>query len=338
MISKQNDFWKQVYSRPPSFILITGAVILFGVMLLWIGGPLRTLDAIAEMYSYYAMEDITAGQVVKAHATYDLGIEVADTLANTKVLGVAKTDIAVGEEGRIIQSNFAIVNAEAGVASAHFLYQSGTPGIVTKSTTPVTGVFAIAISDRGSHRYNANSDWIPNSVRAAINTAATAAGTGAGGGAPSTKTIPFELRFGIPETDLDVIDFRQGRDVLRLYACRTALSGSDTTSFLYFSIQLPADFGIFFAGTNVYLDTYTTEKDNGNVLTFTVLDSAGDADNGVNQADFMPSANATWEQQSDQITELNYAAGEWIGLRVTVNLDDGDSHWVGKGWLVYTTG
>ncbi len=157
---------------------------------------------------------------------------------------------------------------------------------------------------------------------------------------PTTKYIPFEMRLGIPVTDLSVVDFRQGMDTtnLHVYAKRIALSGSNTSSLLWLAVQLPADFDSFYDGTNIYVNVLSSDRVN-NTITLFVFDDTGDVDDGVDGADIEPGNDATWWEASDQLTETdaNYAASDWIYIRVNVNLDDADYYYIGEGYILYTT-
>jgi hypothetical protein len=55
-------------------------------------------------------------------------------------------------------------------------------------------------------------------------------------------------------------------------------------------------------------------------------------DAGVNGAIIEPSADATWEQMSDQLTG-SYSAGDWIYIRINVDLDSGDYYRIGEMYL-----
>ena len=157
---------------------------------------------------------------------------------------------------------------------------------------------------------------------------------------PTTKYIPFEMRLGIPVTNLTVVDSRQGMDATNWhgYAKRIALSGSDTSSSLYFAVQLPADFDSFYSGTNIYLNVLASDRAN-NTITLSVYDDTGDVDDGVNGADIEPGSDATWAEASDQLTETdaNYAASDWIYIKVDVSLDSADYYYIGEGYILYTT-
>jgi len=154
--------------------------------------------------------------------------------------------------------------------------------------------------------------------------------------------LPFEMRLGVPPStgnNNDVIDFRQdwASPGYRTYARRKALSGADTASSMYLGVQLPPDFDSFYAGTNIWVQVYSTDRAN-NTITMSVYDDTGDVDDGVNAADIEPGSDSTWAEASDQITETdaNYAAGDWIWIKIEVNLDNGDAYLIGEGHIRYT--
>lgn len=161
---------------------------------------------------------------------------------------------------------------------------------------------------------------------------------GAGGG--GNNYLPFEMRLGVPETNLEKIDIRQGRSGQRLYVKRTHLTADGSTSSdLYMMVQLPSWFdGSFYDGNNIFLDVYKSDADGDCSVTLTVLDEAGDPDDGVNAVDITPNSNVTWEQKSDQLTETGsaggYNAGDWIIIKITVTLiDQNDAIWIGPAYL-----
>lgn len=148
--------------------------------------------------------------------------------------------------------------------------------------------------------------------------------------------LPFEMRLGVSETNLDKIDHRQGRSGMRLYAKRVHLTADGSTSSdLYMTVQLPSWFdGSFYAGTNIWVDIYKSDADGDCSATLTVYDDGGDADDGVNGATITPTANTTWETKTDQLTETNYTAGDWITIKVSVTLvDQNDAIWIGPAYL-----
>ena len=156
----------------------------------------------------------------------------------------------------------------------------------------------------------------------------------------NTKFLPFEMRLGVPPSignNNDIIDFRQDRlaGTIRTYAKRTALSGTNTASSMYLGVQLPADFNSFYSGTNIYIYVYTNDYAN-NTITLTVYDDGGDPDDGVNAASINPTANTNWQEKSDQLTE-SYTAGDWIWIKIEVNLDSGDYYYLGEGYIKYDT-
>lgn len=157
----------------------------------------------------------------------------------------------------------------------------------------------------------------------------------------TTKYIPFEIRLGIPFTNLTVVDVRQGVDLTNwhLYLNRLALSGANTISSMFLPVQLPADFGEFYqGGDNIFINVLSSDRAN-NLIVLWVYDDTGDVDNGVNGADIEPGSDATWAEASDKITETDadYAAGDWVYIRVYVDLDIGDYYWIGEGYILYTT-
>ncbi len=158
-----------------------------------------------------------------------------------------------------------------------------------------------------------------------------------GGGGGGNTYLPFEMRLGVPENNLGVIDLRQGwaPGQYRTYARRTALSGTDTSSDLYRGIQLPSDYSSFPGSTNIYIWVFSSDYTN-NTITITVLDNAGDPDDGVNGASINPSADSAWQEKSDQLTE-SYTAGDWIWIKVNMTLDSaGDDYYlIGEGHIVY---
>ncbi len=155
--------------------------------------------------------------------------------------------------------------------------------------------------------------------------------------ASTTGYIPFEMRLGVPENNLNVIDFRQGwaAGAYRNYARRTALSGTDTSSDLYLGIQLPSDFSSFPGSANIYINVFSIDYAN-NTITLTVYDDAGDPDDGVSGASINTSADSVWQEKSDQLTEA-YTAGDWIWIKVNMTLDSaGDDYYlIGEGHIVY---
>ncbi len=339
---------------------IMGVLILAAISVLPIVGPCNFANqaAIAAAYNFYATTNVNAGDVVVWNSTTAYAVKTIATASSVYVAGVSAETVTSGNDCTIRQDGGRVtlnVTGTVDPAVNPYMVTSTTTGKAQGVSAFQNGIFAIAIT----------SDGTPASgqVYASLNLGFLGYGSGVGGGGSGienvvedttpqlggdldvngntisglTKYIPFELRLGIPETNLDVIDFRQGRDSMRMYAKREALSGSDTTSYLYLVFQLPNDFGSFYSGTNIYIDTYTTDKDNGNTLTMTFFDATADADTGVTSASVLPTANTTWQEKTDQITESDYYAGDWVGFRFTVNLDSGDSHLIGQGHLVYTT-
>ena len=158
----------------------------------------------------------------------------------------------------------------------------------------------------------------------------------AGGG---NDYIPFEMRLGIPTTNLDDVDTRQGIDTTNwhAYVNRTGLTGAaNDASQMYIPVQLPSDFSAFYTDTNIWVQVYSSDRAN-NTITLSVYDDTGDVDDGVNGADIEPGSDATWTEASDRITETdaNYAAGDWIYIMVEVNLDAADYYYIGDGYIRY---
>lgn len=156
-------------------------------------------------------------------------------------------------------------------------------------------------------------------------------------GSGGTGYIPFELRLGVPDLNLSVIDFRQAwaSGAFRTYGKRVGLSGTNTSSDLYLMVQLPGDFSSFGTGTyNMFVIVWASDSVN-NSLSFTVLDSAGDPDNGVNAAVHTFAASSAWETFQDKVTEVDYSAGDWVIVKMSVNLDANDQFLFGEGWFEY---
>ena len=163
--------------------------------------------------------------------------------------------------------------------------------------------------------------------------------TVAAGGGGATKYIPFEMRFGVPVTNLELVDIRMGRDGTRNYVKRIGIgAAANTTSYQIVDIMLPADFVDFLSGEdNIFLDVYSSDRVN-NTITLTVEDDTGGNDAGVDGLDIEPSVDATWEEMSGEITgasSAGYQPGEKISITVTVNLDLADYYWIGMGYLKY---
>lgn len=234
---------------------------------------------------------------------------------------------------------------------------SGNPHSVTKAELGLTNVLDIkhkidatqapTVNNDVDEGYTAGSNWtdvtndkaytcLDNTDGAAVWTETTGAG---GGGSGGNEYLSFEVRFGVPKLNLDIVDLRQGMDTTNWhpYAKRTALSGADTQSNLWAAVQLPSDFDSFYSGTNIWIQVYSNDRAN-NTITLSVYDDTGDVDDGVNAADIEPGSDATWAEASDQITETdaNYAAGDWIFLEVIVVLDANDYYYIGEGHIRYT--
>lgn len=151
----------------------------------------------------------------------------------------------------------------------------------------------------------------------------------------TTKFVPVTIpsggywlvanpRFGVPESNLGDVDFRQGRDTARLYAERIGLAGaSDTASELYIAVQLPSNFAGWYSGLNISVDVLTNDHTN-NSCTLTVYDNTLTADGGVSAADITPSASAAWQTKTDQITgvDTTYAAGDFIVVKLAVSIEE----------------
>jgi hypothetical protein len=224
------------------------------------------------------------------------------------------------------------------------------------SGTPDKGTIGRVISSRGTYSYHPSLPDITGACEVMIAPAVKLESGGAGGMSDLVDdtspqlggdldlngfTIPginqyLEVltQLGVPSSNLGVVDIRSGAswaDPAHVWIVRQALSGTNTLSDMLFKVQLSSDFDGFYAGANIFVHVYSNDRVN-NGITIYVYDDAGNVDAGVNGAIIEPSADATWEQMSDQLTG-SYSAGDWIYIRINVDLDSGDYYRIGEMYL-----